>query len=76
MAMFAQYALAATEEALEDAGWKPTKFEQKEATVRSSWSDIRYLLRSDIDLLRVSVLDQALATLMRSTTLLSHMKRA
>ena len=34
MAMFAQYAMAATEEALEDAGWKPTDFEQREATVR------------------------------------------
>lgn len=33
MAMFAQYAMAATEEALEDAGWKPTVFEQREATV-------------------------------------------
>ncbi|KAJ5934513.1 hypothetical protein N7466_004060 [Penicillium verhagenii] len=32
MAMFAQYAMAATEEALEDAGWKPTEFEQREAT--------------------------------------------
>lgn len=33
MALFAQYAMAATEEALEDAGWKPTDFEQREATV-------------------------------------------
>ncbi|KAJ5894486.1 mitochondrial beta-keto-acyl synthase [Penicillium taxi] len=32
MALFAQYAMAATEQALEDAGWKPTSFEQKEAT--------------------------------------------
>ncbi|KAJ5150866.1 uncharacterized protein N7482_010118 [Penicillium canariense] len=32
MAKFAQYAMAATEEALEDAGWKPTLFEQREAT--------------------------------------------
>jgi 3-oxoacyl-[acyl-carrier-protein] synthase II len=32
--MFAQYAMAATEEALEDAGWKPEPFEQREATVR------------------------------------------
>lgn len=34
MARFAQYAMAASEEALEDAGWKPTAFEQREATVR------------------------------------------
>ncbi|GLI79252.1 mitochondrial beta-keto-acyl synthase [Penicillium ochrochloron] len=32
MAKFAQYAMAAAEEALGDAGWKPTSFEQKEAT--------------------------------------------
>ncbi|OJJ30676.1 hypothetical protein ASPWEDRAFT_121409, partial [Aspergillus wentii DTO 134E9] len=32
MARFAQYAMAATDEALEDAGWKPTTFEQREAT--------------------------------------------
>ncbi|PGH13245.1 beta-ketoacyl-acyl-carrier-protein synthase II [Helicocarpus griseus UAMH5409] len=31
-AKFTQYALAATEEALEDAGWKPTSHEQKEMT--------------------------------------------
>ena len=33
MARFAQYAMAASEEALEDSGWKPTDFEQREATV-------------------------------------------
>lgn len=33
MALFAQYAMAATEEALNDAGWKPEPFEQREATV-------------------------------------------
>jgi 3-oxoacyl-[acyl-carrier-protein] synthase II len=33
MALFAQYAMAATEEALEDAGWRPELFEQREATV-------------------------------------------
>lgn len=36
MAKFAQYAMAAAEEALGDAGWKPTSSEQKEATV---WND-------------------------------------
>ena len=33
MAKFAQYAMAATEEALQDANWKPELFEQREATV-------------------------------------------
>lgn len=33
MAKFAQYAMAATEEALQDADWKPKLFEQREATV-------------------------------------------
>jgi 3-oxoacyl-[acyl-carrier-protein] synthase II len=33
MAKFAQYAMAATEEALQDADWKPEPFEQREATV-------------------------------------------
>lgn len=33
MSKFAQYAIAATEEALEDAGWKPTREEEREATV-------------------------------------------
>lgn len=33
MARFAQYAMAATEEALEDAGWKPAAFGQRERTV-------------------------------------------
>ncbi|CAG7995900.1 unnamed protein product [Penicillium olsonii] len=32
MAKFAQYAMAATEEALQDADWKPEPFEQREAT--------------------------------------------
>lgn len=33
MARFAQYAMVSTDEALEDAGWKPSAFEQREATV-------------------------------------------
>lgn len=33
MARFAQFAIAATEEALEDAAWRPTTDEQREATV-------------------------------------------
>lgn len=33
MAKFAQYAMAATEEALQDAEWKPEPFEQREVTV-------------------------------------------
>jgi 3-oxoacyl-[acyl-carrier-protein] synthase II len=35
MARFAQYAMAASEEALNDAGWLPKKEEDLEATVRS-----------------------------------------
>jgi len=38
MAKFAHYAMAASEEALEDAGWKPTSTEDLEATVRFSGS--------------------------------------
>ena len=34
MALFAQYAVKASSEALLDAGWKPTKQEDLEATVR------------------------------------------
>lgn len=33
MALFAQYAMAATEEAFQDAGWRPTSFEEREMTV-------------------------------------------
>jgi 3-oxoacyl-(acyl-carrier-protein) synthase len=33
MARFAQYAMVASEEALSDAGWSPTKEEDLEATV-------------------------------------------
>lgn len=33
MALFAQYAMACTEEALADAGWHPTSEEHLEATV-------------------------------------------
>jgi 3-oxoacyl-[acyl-carrier-protein] synthase II len=33
MALFAQYAMAAASEALDDAEWKPTKEEDLEATV-------------------------------------------
>ena len=36
MARFAQYALVASQEALADAGWMPTTFEQKETTVCAS----------------------------------------
>lgn len=34
MARFAQYAMVASEEALNDAGWAPKKEEELEATVR------------------------------------------
>lgn len=36
-AKFTHYALAATEEALDDAGWKPSSPEQKERTVRHTY---------------------------------------
>jgi 3-oxoacyl-[acyl-carrier-protein] synthase II len=36
MARFAQYAMVASEEALDDAGWKPEKEEDLEATVRTA----------------------------------------
>lgn len=35
MALFSQYAMAAASEALDDAGWKPSKEEDLEATVCS-----------------------------------------
>lgn len=35
MARFTQFAMAATEEALEDAAWRPVSDEQREATVLS-----------------------------------------
>lgn len=33
MALFSQYAVAASEEALKDAGWKPGNDEEQERTV-------------------------------------------
>ena len=41
MAQFAQYAMAATEEAVEDAGWRPGTgdVEEREMTVRLFFSD-------------------------------------
>lgn len=33
MALFAQYAMAATEEAFQDAGWRPSSFDERGATV-------------------------------------------
>ena len=35
MARYTQYALAATQDALEEADWKPSSVEQREATVRT-----------------------------------------
>jgi 3-oxoacyl-[acyl-carrier-protein] synthase II len=45
MALFAQFAMAATEEALEDAAWRPTTGEQREATVCSFNLVIWYYVR-------------------------------
>lgn len=36
MAKFVQFAIAATEEALDDAAWRPSSDEQREATVNLS----------------------------------------
>lgn len=37
MGRFAQYAMVASQEALNDAGWNPTKEEDLESTVRFLW---------------------------------------
>ena len=37
MALFSQYAIAASEEALRDAGWMPTNDQQRERTVDIVW---------------------------------------
>jgi 3-oxoacyl-[acyl-carrier-protein] synthase II len=37
MALFAQYAMAAAQEALEDAEWNPSAEEDLEATVKHHW---------------------------------------
>lgn len=64
MARFAQYAMAATEEALEDAGWRPGvgDVEEREMTVRLflRWLAWEWLISS-----RESVLDRGLGILMR-----------
>jgi 3-oxoacyl-(acyl-carrier-protein) synthase len=44
MARFAQYAMVASEEALNDAGWLPEKEKDLEATVRDRSSTSRVLL--------------------------------
>lgn len=82
MAMFAQYAMAAAEEALEDAGWKPTAFEQREATVsifllyHYGTDSLNLLfLRTDSQH-REFVLVLGLAILMRSMIQLSPMTKA
>jgi 3-oxoacyl-[acyl-carrier-protein] synthase II len=68
MAQFAQYAMAATEEALQDADWKPESFEQREATVCVQWMSNILVECILIGYSRVSVWDQALEILTRSTT--------
>ena len=68
MALFAQYAMASTEEALEDAAWKPTAFEDREATV--GFRGMRWQLMLTC---RESVSALGLATSTRSIILLSIM---
>jgi 3-oxoacyl-(acyl-carrier-protein) synthase len=67
MARFAQYAMAASEEALEDAGWKPTSFEEREATVRNAGCGTYSSAAAD-DASRVFAWVPGLGTLMRSMT--------
>lgn len=55
MARFAQYALVASQEALEDAGWMPATFEQKETTVCAAFCScvsLSYLFRGDLSRVR------------------------
>lgn len=51
MARFAQYAVAATEEALEDAGWKPTSYEQRQATVGLALSRTAMIFMDGVSIL-------------------------
>lgn len=72
MAKFAQYAMAATEEALQDANWKPEPFEQREVTVCLYFQNQLNEYLSDV---RESVLGLVSATLMKCTALLLHMRK-
>jgi 3-oxoacyl-(acyl-carrier-protein) synthase len=72
MARFAQYAMVASEEALNDAGWSPKKEEGLEATVQS----FLHCCHSLLNINRVYTWDQALATSMMSTTLPLHSRKA
>ncbi len=47
MARFAQYAMVAAEQALQDAGWAPKKEEELEATVCEVdfWASSQYLFQ-------------------------------
>ena len=65
MAMFAQYAMAASHEALEDAGWYPQNNDEQEMTVRPTNSVVRLCIESK---LRASVLALELAVLKTCTT--------
>lgn len=73
MARFAQYALAASEEALGDAGWMRTTADQKEATVCITFDGFYGLYQ--LTVCRESVWDRGLGTLMRSMILSSPMRK-
>lgn len=75
MARFAQYAMAATDEALEDAGWKPSAHEQREATVGSMSLMIESSLIFFFRTGREFAWALALATSTRSTARFWHMTR-
>lgn len=72
MAKFAQYAMAATEEALQDANWKPKPFEQREVTVGLYFQTelIEYLCG-----VRESALGRVLAISRKCTTQSLRMRR-
>ena len=65
MSKFAHYGIAAAEEALEDAQWKPTDEPDLDATVRLYFTSHLHWLNG---MVRVSVLDPASATSTRSMT--------
>ena len=74
MARFAQYAMAATEEAIQETGWKPNTSEQRESTVcrlplRPFQSPVPRVLTFS---LRVYAWGLASVTLTKSATLLWH----
>ena len=69
MATFAQYAMAAAQEALNDAGWTPTREEDREATVCYLLELMHWRLSKLMAVSRVSISAPALAHSTMRTTL-------